>query len=1070
MDVAANLSLLSPAEIACDPGQVGSSALEKQDEETLWEKIEGVRHMLTRSLNPAKLTPYLRQCRVIDEQDEEEVLNACRFPSKAQQTGRLMDILRGRGKRGYEALLESLEFYYPQHFSRLTGLKPVQRCSMILDEEGPEGLTQFLMAEVRKQRLQMKERLAWGQQLLVQNQGLAAEKAGLEQRVQDLLHVQERYRTLRDERDQSSLELQRLKDENYTLALRYAQLSEEKSTAMLRSRDLQLQLDQLKCQVSSLHEECSLIKKRSTKLRRDLEEKSRDSQRDKISSLQAENQRLKASLQELQSTVQAGNVEVPTAERILLDVWEYDCKEAEEQQQELCEKMNALQDELQHAEHLRDKYLHEVEDLQLQHQSLQRDCELYRLRMNTVLGQLQEIEKERDQAIQGLDQLQLRYSQSLLEKDEYRKKVRALEEERDELQSRLHRMGLANGRVQEEAQQSRGKAMFAADPPSLDFDLVSSWILFDGFSKQKDQCLARTPGERSEKSVCTCPKPCVRSALDGWSKSSDLKESCSGSDEFLPAKGIDAEYEKEVNRLSTFPFPPGPDSLRRKREQDTVPLFKSFSCDSMDRKMYGTGILPPSVATSSSMSFNSLFSTRKSETKSSVSSESGTFLCRPLIISLPGPSPPSTLQPAHGQLGSDISILGGNRTGIFVAWVKPGSRAEAAGLSEGCRLLELRGSSPGWDPLPLDSCTKEVAHLSLQHWDDPAALTFQADSNGYQALKMELKKRAQLSGDSFYVRTNLDILVQHEAYLIRVKAQEILHILDTMYRGRLEWHCARVNRETQKDLVQGVVPNFSRAQQLMLIQQNLGLVATAGGGYKTPKNMMRKCNPENLQPPKNKTQADSKKLSLSSPWPSQDEEEGYSLKPYSLLWPRKVQKRRPVIFSPPVLARGLIRGLLELHASQLDFNVCLSEIINEEEFVASRRVVLVRSIPPDQMECVRISFIQDVIQKNKHCLLELRMQGVRDLIKNDIVPIVIHVRATEKNIKKLRSLAAAPQQSEVDFLRLCHLEAEELACLPYPCASLEPQSWSRLEDLVKALRGRIFQEQGKVVWIEQDKL
>ncbi|XP_029445914.1 caspase recruitment domain-containing protein 10 isoform X2 [Rhinatrema bivittatum] len=888
MDVAANLSLLSPAEIACDPGQVGSSALEKQDEETLWEKIEGVRHMLTRSLNPAKLTPYLRQCRVIDEQDEEEVLNACRFPSKAQQTGRLMDILRGRGKRGYEALLESLEFYYPQHFSRLTGLKPVQRCSMILDEEGPEGLTQFLMAEVRKQRLQMKERLAWGQQLLVQNQGLAAEKAGLEQRVQDLLHVQERYRTLRDERDQSSLELQRLKDENYTLALRYAQLSEEKSTAMLRSRDLQLQLDQLKCQVSSLHEECSLIKKRSTKLRRDLEEKSRDSQRDKISSLQAENQRLKASLQELQSTVQAGNVEVPTAERILLDVWEYDCKEAEEQQQELCEKMNALQDELQHAEHLRDKYLHEVEDLQLQHQSLQRDCELYRLRMNTVLGQLQEIEKERDQAIQGLDQLQLRYSQSLLEKDEYRKKVRALEEERDELQSRLHRMGLANGRVQEEAQQSRGKAMFAADPPSLDFDLVSSWILFDGFSKQKDQCLARTPGERSEKSVCTCPKPCVRSALDGWSKSSDLKESCSGSDEFLPAKGIDAEYEKEVNRLSTFPFPPGPDSLRRKREQDTVPLFKSFSCDSMDRKMYGTGILPPSVATSSSMSFNSLFSTRKSETKSSVSSESGTFLCR--------------------------------------------------------------------------------------------------------------------------------------------------------------------------------------AQQLMLIQQNLGLVATAGGGYKTPKNMMRKCNPENLQPPKNKTQADSKKLSLSSPWPSQDEEEGYSLKPYSLLWPRKVQKRRPVIFSPPVLARGLIRGLLELHASQLDFNVCLSEIINEEEFVASRRVVLVRSIPPDQMECVRISFIQDVIQKNKHCLLELRMQGVRDLIKNDIVPIVIHVRATEKNIKKLRSLAAAPQQSEVDFLRLCHLEAEELACLPYPCASLEPQSWSRLEDLVKALRGRIFQEQGKVVWIEQDKL
>uniref|UniRef100_A0A663EAE5 CARD domain-containing protein n=1 Tax=Aquila chrysaetos chrysaetos TaxID=223781 RepID=A0A663EAE5_AQUCH len=107
---------------------------ERQEEEddSIWEKIESARHQLTRSLNPAKLTPYLRQCRVIDEQDEEEVLNSCRFPCKSNQTGYLMDILRRRGKRGYEAFLESLEFYYPEHYTRLTGREPAQRCSMIL--------------------------------------------------------------------------------------------------------------------------------------------------------------------------------------------------------------------------------------------------------------------------------------------------------------------------------------------------------------------------------------------------------------------------------------------------------------------------------------------------------------------------------------------------------------------------------------------------------------------------------------------------------------------------------------------------------------------------------------------------------------------------------------------------------------------------------------------------------------------------------------------------------------------------------------------------------------------------
>lgn len=50
-------------------------------------------------------------------------------------SGRLIDILRCRGKRGFEAFLEALEFYYPEHFTLLTGQEPAQRCSMILGEQ-----------------------------------------------------------------------------------------------------------------------------------------------------------------------------------------------------------------------------------------------------------------------------------------------------------------------------------------------------------------------------------------------------------------------------------------------------------------------------------------------------------------------------------------------------------------------------------------------------------------------------------------------------------------------------------------------------------------------------------------------------------------------------------------------------------------------------------------------------------------------------------------------------------------------------------------------------------------------
>lgn len=58
------------------------------DAEALWEKVECKRYELCRSISPAKLTPYLRQCKVLDEQDEDEILNSMLLVSKANRTSR----------------------------------------------------------------------------------------------------------------------------------------------------------------------------------------------------------------------------------------------------------------------------------------------------------------------------------------------------------------------------------------------------------------------------------------------------------------------------------------------------------------------------------------------------------------------------------------------------------------------------------------------------------------------------------------------------------------------------------------------------------------------------------------------------------------------------------------------------------------------------------------------------------------------------------------------------------------------------------------------------------------------
>uniref|UniRef100_A0A8D2PAT0 Caspase recruitment domain family member 10 n=1 Tax=Zosterops lateralis melanops TaxID=1220523 RepID=A0A8D2PAT0_ZOSLA len=962
------------------PVQVSSISEQEEEEGTIWEKIESARHQLTRSLNPAKLTPYLRQCRVIDEQDEEEVLNSCRFPCKSNQTGYLMDILRRRGKRGYEAFLESLEFYYPEHYMRLTGREPAQRCSMILDEEGPEGLTQFLMMEVKKVRAQRKEHLLKEHQLQVKNQALEQEQVRLEQQLKELLKVQERCQRLREEWDSNSVELLRLKDENYMMAMRYAQLCEEKNMAVLRSRDLQLLVDQLKCKVSSLEEECSLLQKQpSAPPQQEAEEQGHP---DTVSELWAENQRLKASLQELQGMLQvptrAG--QAPGSEQILLDILEHDWKEAQDDRQDLCKKLNSLQNELQWAEELRDKYLQEVEDLQLKYRTLQKDCDLYKHRMNTVLLQLEEIEKERDQAIQSRDGVQLQYSQSLIEKDHYRKRVRALEEERDELLSKLSQAEGLNSTLQAQLQRCRGGrslSKMCSSSYSLCSNLSSTWSLIDNPTNG----LIDTLGT----SVTTMPGDPAIQSMDATPDS-----------------------EKDINRLSTFPFPPCTGSILRRQWEERC----------MPHKRHG-GLAP------------------RKRSKPQLP-DLAFLLARPLVVQLTSVGHPSNPSPQEKRLGADISIIGGNRTGIYVQWVKPGSQVEKAGLREGCRLIEV---SLGVDP-PKESPNNKTSTTP------PPAL-------GYKPLWATLEEGKKFSGDSFYVRTNVSLLEPSDPYALCVRCREILHVTDTMHKGRLEWYCSRVDPLTMRDLDKGTVPNYSRAHQLLKIQEKPQMPGQQRGHRNnvSQKSRMRRWY---------RTMGWSigwPGLLCSHLWLSLPEcclpDPDMNLKPYSLVRPVVVKTPRPVVLSPSCIAPRLIRNLLDLPNSRLDFHVC----------PAAKGDSACPHFPPTLPAYPHSSCF--LSHGNKHCLLELGIEGVRDLIKHEIYPIVIHVEVTEKNVRGLRNLLGKAGQRDSEVLKVCRGVEQALHTLPCSWARVEPHTWSHSEELPKVVRGCIFQEQTHPLWIEE---
>ncbi|KAJ8246103.1 hypothetical protein GJAV_G00263680 [Gymnothorax javanicus] len=1131
----------------------GCSDLAKDDEETLWENVESNRNILSRYINPNKLTPYLRQCKVIDEQDEDEVLNSHMLVSKVNRAGRLLDILHTKGQRGYVVFLESLEFYYPELYKLMTGKEPTRRFSTIVVEEGHEGLTQFLMNEVIKLQQQAKDKDVQRVAIMGKHRTLEDEHKKLRLANQELLAFQERYNKMKEERNNCNDELIKVKDDNYNLAMRYAQLSEEKNMAIMRSRDLQLEIDQLKHKLNKVEEECKMERKQSLKLKNDIENRPRKEQ---ILELERDNEVLKMKVQELQSIIQPGKQVLPDSEKAILDILEHDRQEALEDRQELVNRLYNLHEEVRQAEELRDKYLEEKEDLELKCSTLVKDCEMYKNRMNTIMIQLEEVERERDQAFRSRDEAQNQFSQCLIDKDKYRKQIRELEERSDELhieivrkeakivnlESKLRRLSKDNGLDQS----------LTRDIPATIISQTFGQPKRDGqFEDSGDESpddnkfflpeprLKRRPNLKGvaisrAKSPVHTPKSadCPAATLNTNGELSDAPSTdtnsitTSQSNSAMPVETLNKHLFRlrHDSMMSIIPEPPGNDSIVRRNkegEQDTLPRsLCDYDCDSVDNMelcdedadRFSHG--PPSIHSSSSShqsegleldleQVNNIFRKLSLERPFRPSLNSFTSISstlRPVQdISLPGDS-----------FLSEVSLVGGNSSGIFISSIQPGSNAERAGLREGHHLLLLEGCVHGENQsISLDTSTQEEANWTLNRCSGTIKLHFRANYDGYRKLQKEVEEGNMVSGDSFYIRLNLNLSSQLDSCSINARCDEIIHVLDTMHQGRSEWLCARVDPYIDKDLEKGTIPSYSRAQQLLLVKMQRLMCRSSREETDSLRGLKNMLQPEESPLPQDSKS--SPRLSRASCLISQilqfvsrtenkykrmnsnekvrvvsggnspiarpgfenleaenDLSKNLNLIPYSLVTSYHCQRKRPVLFAPNILAKTIVQKLLN-SGGAMEFNICKPDILSRDEFLMKQKIepiIYSKEKHGGTYECITSENIEAVAAKDKHCLLEAGLSCTKDLLKREIYPIIIYVKVCEKNIKKFRRLQLKVD-SEDDLLKTCRLKEKELDALPCLYTSVEPDSWSGVEDLLKVIKDKVMEEQKKTVWVEQ---
>ena len=236
--------------------------------------------------------------------------------------------------------------------------------------------------------------------------------------------------------------------------------------------------------------------------------------------------------------------------------------------------------------------------------------------------------------------------------------------------------------------------------------------------------------------------------------------------------------------------------------------------------------------------------------------------------------PVQQLSMVGDNLLKDLTLVGGNESGIFVSSVQSGSPAEKAGLREGHHLLLVRTGGHSWpmrrQPAALGgrfrkslSCSCVCGSLRdayvessiASHWTPalrrrptgrcstapgPSGCTIAPTttvsgiplgplvcaelqtgvnsppcrSTAFRRLQRDLAEGALASGDSFYIRVNLNVSSQSDSCSLSVHCDEIVHVLDTRYQNRCEWLCTRVDPYSGADLTRpmdrGTIPSNSR--------------------------------------------------------------------------------------------------------------------------------------------------------------------------------------------------------------------------------------------------------------------
>nr|XP_020451666.1 caspase recruitment domain-containing protein 14-like [Monopterus albus] len=721
-------------------------------------------------------------------------------------------------------------------------------------------------------------------------------------------------------------------------------------------------------------------------------------------------------LQEEVRSLRCQLVKVEKLDPARQDILAQDLAEAIGSQVELAEQLKIYREDNEKLFREKQELLDQKEHLSLQVQQLTLDCNMHQQKSTVIQNQMRELQAERDQAYLSRDEAQAMITRILIEKDTLRSQIVELQERVFSLQAR---------HSPREQRQSSDENEVGWDSPKSSCDKCS------------------VPIRR---------RLCRMDAVNPTSQSFSNSES---------------EDPTACSIRSRNAEPPSLDSLRRREGELHTDSSSEAETDSLlDDFVFLAAVGNEDKQEPRHMPCNG----HSSDSTPRTSAPPFLMRSRPKAIRITGRV--LTISFQGDALLSQLTVVGGNKTGVFVHQVTEGSAADTVGISPGAQIVEVKyEQNQKALRMVLEDSTLEEAVWALGQVTGPCHLSLRSKQDEYVALQQLLQNSETSSGDSFYVRVNMSLPAGPNGTLA-VSCNDILHVTNTRPADTKDlWHASQVHPCQLLDLQSGTVPNYYRAQRLLIqtiedmsFQRKESLKAwrvVAQNKQKTVRIVSTGRQGRNPlwisvedEPPKSTDSGD-----------SSGSKGCVSLMPYSLVTAHFPPVCRPILLLPTVLGRILDKKLAEWQGFQL----CEPEVLSScEHATRLQRSEILEDCEQGRNGCYTLQSVEKVMNKGIHCVLPLSLDCVRRLHRAKVFPIIIFIGQSARSARKLKSKLQRHGQSEEQLLVCSRREEPLLDKLPCLYHSVAPDSWCDQNSLLTRLRTIIWEEQKKIVWVEPD--